>query len=87
LIQHLDIIQHLGALVELVRDVIATTRSREFFDARDLQPGSEWGDALMQNAAKSALLAVRTDLYPSRERVVPAGSSGRETERHARRYS
>lgn len=56
-----------GALVELVRNVIATTHLREFFDARDLQPGSEWGDALAQNAAKSALLAVRTDLYPSRE--------------------
>lgn len=56
-----------GALIDLVRDVIATTRMREFFDTRDLQPGTDWADALIQNAGRSALLALRTDLYPSRE--------------------
>jgi len=56
-----------SALVQLVRDVIATTRMRDFFDARDLQPGSDWANVLTQQAGKSALLALRTDLYPSRE--------------------
>jgi hypothetical protein len=55
------------ALVDLVRQIISTTHLNEFFDARDLQPGTDWSDALTQNAARSALLAVRTDLYPSRE--------------------
>jgi hypothetical protein len=54
-------------LIALVKSVIATTHMREFFDARDLQPGTDWADALKQNSGKSALLALRTDLYPSRE--------------------
>ena len=54
-------------IIELVRHVIARTRLRDFFDAHDLQPGSDWDDALRRNAAQSALLAIRTDLYPSRE--------------------
>lgn len=54
-------------IVELVRQVIARTRLREYFDASDLQPGSNWDDELRRNAAQSALLAIRTDLYPSRE--------------------
>jgi hypothetical protein len=53
-------------LVDLVRDVIAGTRLGEFFDARDLQPGEDWGQRLIEEAAHSALLAVRTDLYSSR---------------------
>jgi hypothetical protein len=56
-----------AALVKLVRDVVASTHLREFFDARDLQPGTDWVDALIENAANCALLAVRTDLYPSRD--------------------
>jgi hypothetical protein len=55
------------ALVDLVRNVISTTHLNEFFDAKDLQPGGDWSGGLQQNAAKSALLALRTDLYPSRE--------------------
>lgn len=54
-------------LVDLVKGVIASTHMGQFFDARDLQPGTDWADALRRNAARSALLALRTDLYPSRE--------------------
>jgi hypothetical protein len=56
-----------SALIDLVKRVIATTHMRDFFDARDLQPGTDWADALKQHAGKGALLALRTDLYPSRE--------------------
>lgn len=54
-------------IVDLVRHVIARTRLGEYFDASDLQPGRNWDDELRENAAQSALLAVRTDLYPTRE--------------------
>lgn len=54
-------------LVHLVRDVIGSTRLRDFFDARDLQPGQLWDDSLRNEAARSAMLVVRTDLYSSRE--------------------
>lgn len=54
-------------LFEEVRGVIANTKLAEFFDARDLQPGSDWAAELEENAAKSALLMVRTDVYASRE--------------------
>jgi hypothetical protein len=56
-----------NALVALVRNVIASTHLREFFDASDLQPGTDWANVLIGKAATSALLALRTDLYPSRE--------------------
>lgn len=59
--------QDVDALIKLVRDVIADTRLQEFFDASDLQPGRNWVPALIENAETSALLAIRTDLYPSRE--------------------
>lgn len=55
------------ALVEAVREVIRNTRLQEFFDAADLQVGRDWSAELQQKAGTSALLAVRTDLYPSRE--------------------
>ena len=54
-------------LIAMVRDVIANTHLREFFDASDLQPGRDWNTELRAKAATSALLALRTDLYPSRE--------------------
>jgi len=47
--------------------LIRTTQLREFFDASDLQPGRDWDVELRDNAATSALLAIRTDLYASRE--------------------
>lgn len=54
-------------LIAMVRQVIADTHLREFFDASDLQPGRDWNAELRTNAATGALLALRTDLYPSRE--------------------
>lgn len=56
-----------ATLVELVRSVIGSTHLDAFFDATDLQPGVDWAEELMNKAATSALLALRTDLYPSRE--------------------
>jgi len=56
-----------SALIELVRKIVADTRLNDFFDANDLQPGRDWDAELRQRASTSALLAIRTDLYPSRE--------------------
>ncbi|MDQ1441711.1 MAG: hypothetical protein QOG97_1939 [Acidimicrobiaceae bacterium] len=53
-------------LVDLVRQVIAGTRLQDFFDAADLQPGEDWAPRLIEEAARGALLALRTDLYSSR---------------------
>ena len=54
-------------LIALVREVLNGTRLGEFFDASDLQPGEDWDEELRKRAATSAMLVVRTDLYPSRE--------------------
>lgn len=53
-------------LIRAVRNVIADTRLRDFFDTSDLQQGRNWDDELRSQAANSALLAIRTDLYASR---------------------
>ncbi|WP_179467388.1 toll/interleukin-1 receptor domain-containing protein [Mycolicibacterium vinylchloridicum] len=55
------------ALFEAVRQVIAETRLAAFFDAQDLQSGSDWERELDANAENCALLMVRTDKYSSRE--------------------
>lgn len=52
---------------ELVRAAISRSKLGEFFDAHDLQPGSDWADDLKREAGSSALLMVRTDRYASRE--------------------
>jgi hypothetical protein len=54
-------------LIDRVRWIIGQTRLGEFFDANALQPGGNWDDALRQGAAVGALIALRTDLYSSRE--------------------
>lgn len=54
-------------LISIVRSVIRATRLQEFFDASDLQPGTDWSHELQERAGTSALLALRTDLYPTRE--------------------
>lgn len=59
--------ENVTTLMSAVRDVIADTRLQEFFDASDLQPGADWDEELRRNAGTSTLLAIRTDLYPSRE--------------------
>lgn len=56
----------LDDLIERVRGTIRNTHLDEFFDASDLQPGRDWAPDLIANAASSALLAVRTDLYATR---------------------
>lgn len=53
-------------IVRRVRELILDTRLAEFFDARDLQPGSDWSTELVSSSATSALLAIRTDLYATR---------------------
>ena len=54
-------------LLNKVHDVISDTRLSSFFAPTDLKPGQDWERTLLANAANSALLALRTDLYPSRE--------------------
>lgn len=56
-----------GTLIKAVRDVLGGTRLRQFFDANDLEPGTDWDAELRAKAGASAMLAIRTDLYPSRE--------------------
>lgn len=54
-------------LVQAVRDVLAAGRIGAFYDAHDLQPGEDWDRALREGAGTSAVLALRTDLYASRD--------------------
>ena len=54
-------------IIATVREILANTRLGKFFDANDLEPGEDWDKKLRDEAAKSAMLAIRTDLYPSRE--------------------
>jgi hypothetical protein len=54
-------------LVETVRSVLHDTRLDAFFDAHDIQVGSDWVGRLDAEAGRNALLMVRTDLYASRE--------------------
>ena len=56
-----------AGLVDAVRAVFDSKRVDSFYDAHDLQPGADWDRALRDTAASSALLALRTDLYASRE--------------------
>ncbi|MDM0076914.1 toll/interleukin-1 receptor domain-containing protein [Variovorax sp. J2P1-59] len=56
-----------GSLLQQVREVFDNSRVSAFFDAHDLQPGEDWNRALRQKAGASALLALRTDLYATRE--------------------
>ena len=58
---------YVDELVGRVRATIADTHLQAYFDAADLQPGADWEQELQSQAASSALLAVRTDLYASRE--------------------
>jgi hypothetical protein len=62
-----DDAQDVEALISAVRETIGNTHLNEFFDANDLQPGRDWEPELRKRAATSALLALRTDLYSSRE--------------------
>jgi len=54
-------------LIAQVRDRIGASRLASFFDANALQAGEDWDAALRKEASGHALLALRTDLYASRE--------------------
>jgi TIR domain len=54
-------------IVARVRRVIASTHLSAYFDAAEVQPGDDWASELESNAARSAMLVVRTDLYAGRE--------------------
>jgi hypothetical protein len=58
--------EDITGLVKEVRDSIASTRLHAFFDAQDIQPGEDWSETLLTEASNSAMLAIRTDVYPSR---------------------
>jgi len=60
-------LENVEALIASVRQTIASTHLADFFDASDLQPGTDWGSELRNQASTSALLALRTYLYASRE--------------------
>jgi hypothetical protein len=55
------------ALVRRVRELILDTKLEDFFDAQDLRPGCDWSAQLLAEGATGALLAIRTDLYATRE--------------------
>ncbi|HJS84479.1 MAG TPA: toll/interleukin-1 receptor domain-containing protein [Acetobacteraceae bacterium] len=57
----------LAGLIDSLRRIIACTRLAAFFDANDLQPGEDWDQRLRRAAGHSALLALRTDRYASRD--------------------
>lgn len=59
--------EDVDGLINLVREVIRNTRLKDFFDANDLQPGMDWDAELKEKSRTSAMLAIRTDLYSSRE--------------------
>ena len=54
-------------VISRVRSRISDTHLRLYFDDSNLQPGSDWDNELRSNAASSALMAIRTDLYAGRE--------------------
>ena len=54
-------------LIARVRSRVDNTHLLPYFDDSDLQPGSTWDNELRRNAASSALMAIRTDLYAGRE--------------------
>jgi hypothetical protein len=53
-------------LVATVRDIIQATHLDSFFDAHDIQVTDDWEQKLDREAARHALLMVRTDSYASR---------------------
>lgn len=55
-----------AAIVQRVRDRIASTHLDAFVDETDIQPGSDWQSDIVRAVGSSSLLAIRTDLYSSR---------------------
>jgi hypothetical protein len=50
-----------------VRRLVDATRLGQFFDANALQTGDRWADDLVVAVGRSAVLALRTDRYATRE--------------------
>ena len=60
--------QRVAALIAQVRARIdGASKLGSFFDSNALQPGADWAAQLQEGASRMALLALRTDLYASRE--------------------
>jgi hypothetical protein len=60
--------QRVAGLIAQVRARIdGASRLGSFFDSNALQPGADWAAQLRDGASRMALLALRTDLYASRE--------------------
>lgn len=60
--------QRVAGLIAQVRArVDGASRLGSFFDSNALQPGADWSAQLHEGASRMALLALRTDLYASRE--------------------
>lgn len=60
--------QRVARLIAQVRSRIdGASRLGSFFDSNALQPGADWAAQLHEGASRMALLALRTDLYASRE--------------------
>lgn len=62
-----DDADRLHALIARTRKLISSTRLREYFDENAIQAGADWAADLRDHAASSALLSLRSDLYPTRE--------------------
>ena len=58
---------HVARIVQQARDRIAGTHLAAFVDESDIQPGNDWQADLARAVDSSSLLAVRTDLYASRD--------------------
>jgi len=58
---------HVDELLDRVRTTISNTHLQAYFSTADLQPGEDWDQELRSEASSSALLAVRTDMYATRE--------------------
>jgi len=60
--------QRVANLIVQVRERIdGASKLGSFFDSNALQPGADWAAQLHEGASRMALLALRTDLYASRE--------------------
>lgn len=54
-------------LIRQIRDELDKTPLRTFYDARDITSGSDWKNALYENAGRDVLIALVTDPYATRD--------------------
>ena len=60
-------LNYVDDLINRARSNIANTHLSSYFDAQDLQPGTDWRGELLKHSASNSFLAIRTDLYAGRE--------------------